>query len=309
MTGINPSNQNFDVVFSWLKMTLSKRGEVRRHAWRVTRKSEPSKRYTGRLAALALIFALGLDASLLNTCVAKDEAQRQKIGPLMENDGYVNGLLLDAWNSLRRNDFHRALYKSDMALVKVPKSGQALLFKGYCLYKLDQPAEAVNYIRRGINVTSSAGKVVVMAPDGGLSYSWYVLAAALAETNRPQEALEVLDTAISKYSDVPALYGERGNLYNMMNQPEKALTAYSDEIAANPKLSMGYENRGNLLLKMKKPDLAIKDFTRAISLEPSNSILYASRAKAYKLMNKLELAEQDNAKANGLGSAFMLGDD
>jgi tetratricopeptide (TPR) repeat protein len=239
----------------------------------------------------------------MRSAVGNDEglAKTKRRGPALGSDLRINNLLISSWNALARNEIHAALDQTNQALSLSPNCAQALLFKGYCLYKLDKPNAAVEYIRRGVDADSTQSETALIAPGQDLAY---VFAAALTQANRKEEAVTVLSKAIKANKSKSYLYGERANIYRMLGQPEKAFADYTAQI--NLGAPDGYENRATLYLEMKKPDLAIADLSRAISKQPANSNLYAIRSKCYSMIGQQDLSKKDKAKANALGADSLF---
>ncbi len=261
-------------------------------------------RYSVVAFTLIAVFNSGTNVSLADDKGHLKPVNTAVKGPMLGTDARINSLLIDAWNAVGKNKIRLALDLSETILRSAPNNGQALLFKGFCLYKLDRPERSIDCIRRALEILPDSGRNVYITPNESLDFSYYTLAAALTQANRQDEAVKVLDKAMALFGDRAFLYAERGHIYLLMDRPDKALADYNSEIKLGE--IDGTINRGKLFLHLKKPEQAVLDFNTAIAKQPSNSRLYAMRADAYKMLGKLDLAKRDYEKSNSLGLERLM---
>ncbi|MGC8803388.1 MAG: tetratricopeptide repeat protein, partial [Bacteroidales bacterium] len=123
-------------------------------------------------------------------------------------------------------------------------------------------------------------------------------AIALYQGDKEKDAFELINNAISKEPNQPALYYGRGILNNSKQKFEKALSDFNKSLELNADYNPFYLYlaRGTAYLGMKEYEMALADFSKAIEIVPKSAIAYSSRAKVYYETEKYNEAIADYEK-------------
>lgn len=148
-----------------------------------------------------------------------------------------------------------------------------------------------------------------------------------ARGRRFDEAVSMLDKAISTYPDDARLFAARGLMKRYMGEAAGALADFNSAVLLNPKsdelyilrgmahyssgdrdkamadfdkaISLNpwafeaYNARGVVYMERTEPDPAIKDFNKAIAINPRNASVYYNRGAAYASKGDSEKAIAD----------------
>jgi tetratricopeptide (TPR) repeat protein len=99
-----------------------------------------------------------------------------------------------------------------------------------------------------------------------------------------------------RYSQEPAVFGNRGVAYHELEKLKEALEDFDRAISLNPRYVFALVNRGRAYSDLKKYDLALKDFDMAIGYEPNNTDALFWRGGLYYSTDKLAPALEDFMK-------------
>ncbi len=118
-------------------------------------------------------------------------------------------------------------------------------------------------------------------------------------TNQEQyeEALTILDRALTAFPDHAATYRIRADLNEKMGRFDEAISDYSKMLELEPDEASAYNNRGGIHYRQREYDLALADYNKAIELDPRNPVCYNNRSAVYRNQKKYELALADCNKA------------
>jgi len=132
-------------------------------------------------------------------------------------------------------------------------------------------------------------------------------AKCYVQLGRFDEALVEINKGIDK-SPSQQRFRLRGQVYCQMQQYTNALKSFTEAIKASRKGDKpfwNYYDRGNCYANLKMYKEAIADFTQAINFAPSEPQAYATRAKMYDKLGMHELAEKDRHHAERLTDFSM----
>ena len=211
----------------------------------------------------------------------------------------IDNALIRIWKLLASNDFKRALVLSDQTLAISPRCGQALLFKGYCLYRCEQPSKGVDCMKRALALLPEAGKGVRVTPECGPDWTYHILSAAQMECGQLQDALATIDKGLQLYKTSGFLYLKRADIERDCKHYDAAVADASMAIKLG--FNDAYVDRAKAYLDLKKGELAIADLNKAMTFKPEQIELYTLRGEAYKLCGKLDLAKKDRDTAYKMG--------
>jgi tetratricopeptide (TPR) repeat protein len=211
----------------------------------------------------------------------------------------IDNALIRTWHLLAKNDFAGAMALSNQILEIMPRCAQALLLKGYCLFKCEQSPQAVICIKRALSLLPAGGLGVRITPECGPDWTFFVLSAAQMEAGQEQDALATLDKGLLLYKTSGVLYLKRAGLDRNFKRYDAAVADASAAIKIGN--LEAYTERAKAYMALNKNDLAIADLTRGMSFMPNEIELYALRAQAYKLCGKPDLAKKDRDTAYRMG--------
>lgn len=146
--------------------------------------------------------------------------------------------------------------------------------------------------------------------DGNPAHFYYQRACIynISESQQPSEALNDLNTALTKNSQYHSAYALRASIYFEMQNYDSALKDYDSAIQfavqQDPKqikfkITPYYLQKSKILLLQSKWNEAIENLTHAIELEPDQDkdVYYFCRAQAYLGADKNDKALEDATKA------------
>ena len=123
-------------------------------------------------------------------------------------------------------------------------------------------------------------KAIAKDPESGEALNG--LGRAYYELARYQEAITVLDHALSLRTNYSAAYLNRGCSYAKLNQNEKAVADFNRAIQLKPDYAEAYLYRGNAYGQYNMTS-AIEDYTRALLLKDNRyDEAYLARGSIYK---------------------------
>lgn len=128
---------------------------------------------------------------------------------------------------------------------------------------------------------------------------------ALHNLGRYDEALIVLNTAISFFPDSISLIFNRGVEKSYLGDNIEAMIDINKSIQSNRldsnDLGIAYRFRGNIYLVKDSLEKAIEDISISISYNPTDEIAYLERAEAYRAKGLKDKACEDYRKSADLG--------
>ncbi len=133
--------------------------------------------------------------------------------------------------------------------------------------------------------------------------------------NRPDKAVEDLNTAIEINPNYFQPYMNRGLIYLQKNNIGNALQDYNRCLdlmlhydtggnVSNSNISAALGNRGLIYFKMGQYEKALVDYDLAIKLNPSNPVIYLNRALAYEKLGRIIEAKRDVQTIEQMGAVM-----
>jgi tetratricopeptide (TPR) repeat protein len=158
--------------------------------------------------------------------------------------------------------------------------------------------QAEEFLREGQSddALDAVDKAIAMAPHAPQARR--TKATLLAQLDRFEEAVEVLDTAVEEIGPDPALLSEQGKLHQAAGNFARAAEAFERYITVDPQNSDAWLGKGRNLLDDGKADLALDCADRAIALNETLVEAHALRGDCL-----LALARWDEAFAAFAGAA------
>lgn len=138
------------------------------------------------------------------------------------------------------------------------------------------------------------------APRLESSDDWYEKGMSQVQEGRGKAAIASFDQAIALAHPDPAVYVNRGLLYDEQGDYAAAIKDYSAAIQRVPDLDEAYYNRGNTYHKLGEFEKSVADYSKAIEIKSDYVYAYANRSVSYKKVGELDKAIAD------LNSALKL---
>ncbi len=127
------------------------------------------------------------------------------------------------------------------------------------------------------------------------------------DSNRPKEALENYNTAITIKNDNPEFYANRGAAYGSMNQLDLALSDLSKAIELDNDHDNSYLNRSLVYSATGQHDLAIKDHENYLRLKPNSPDIWYEKGMAQMRVGLYQESLLSLTKAIGFNPNPNLG--
>ncbi len=125
----------------------------------------------------------------------------------------------------------------------------------------------------------------------------YLLGVIALQTQRTEQAIELIGKAISLNGSVAVAHNTLGHALFYLQRFEDALASFNKAIALKLDYAEAHKNRGHVLLALKRPEQALASCNRAITLEPNFFEAYRCRGIALQELKRPEeaLASYDKA--------------
>jgi tetratricopeptide (TPR) repeat protein len=117
--------------------------------------------------------------------------------------------------------------------------------------------------------------------------------------NRPAEAVETYDRALSIHPNFFQGWCNRGVALERMNRLEDAIASYDRAIALRADLTAAHANRGNALAALGRHEAAVDSFDRALATKPDFAEIHLNRGNSLARLRRREeaLASYERALA------------
>ncbi|WP_295798852.1 tetratricopeptide repeat protein [Mucilaginibacter sp.] len=122
-------------------------------------------------------------------------------------------------------------------------------------------------------------------------------AKAAMALSRDDEALTIMDAAITKHDDVFILYVIKGNVLDDQNKIQLAIGAYSKSIQLKPDFPFAYLSRAEDFASISRYENALTDYNKFIEMIPDNDEGYNMRGSTNHKLGKNTEALADYSKA------------
>ena len=160
-----------------------------------------------------------------------------------------------------------ALGNVEAALGLMPDDPPALTLKGVLLKTAGRHEESLTSMQRA----------AMLEPGNGEAQ--FNLGVALAELNRPDEALVAFEAALAIKPDAESWYS-KGSMLHKLRRFAEAVTSYDQAVALEPGSAEFWNNRGAALESLKRHEDALASFNKALTLKPESAELWYNRATA-----------------------------
>lgn len=127
-----------------------------------------------------------------------------------------------------------------------------------------------------------------------------LLGIMAAQTQRPQEAAELLGRAAGLRRNEPTVHNNYGNVLRDLARHEEALRSYNRAIQLNPRYAEAHYNRGLTLQDLKRSADALASYDVAIKLNPDYAAAYNNRGVVLRELKRFEEAVASHDRAIAL---------
>ena len=247
----------------------------------------------------------------------------------------TNDLRYQAFQLYETGRFREAIPLLDRVIAHHHRDIEALIKRGNCYCRLDQPARAIPDFEQAIHYNpfhpggyTDRGIALLMLGRNDEALASFTQAVRL--WNSPASTIErflqitpsdgwlslplfpVPNTAgsLSKKKSLQIVQGHAtahsglGQTYHRLGQDEQAIEEYNRAIAIYPQDPNAYIGRGDCHLSLGEADQALADYNEAIRLGPGYSRAYASRGKLLEAKGDWEKAQADYDRAIQLDPSF-----
>jgi tetratricopeptide (TPR) repeat protein len=145
-----------------------------------------------------------------------------------------------------------------------------------------------------------AGSISGCRPQLETSEDWYEQGMSQVQDGQVEAAIASFDQTIALGHLDPAVYVNRGLLYDEQGNYAAAIADYSSAIQRAPELDEAYYNRGNTHHKLREFEKSVADYSKAIEIRSDYVYAYANRSMSYEQAGELDKAIAD------LNSALKL---
>ena len=204
---------------------------------------------------------------------------------------------------MNQQKFDQALKAFEEAQKIKPDDPTFWIQKGIVLKNLQRPQEANIFYQEALAVYEE-----MIANNNQNPATWSDKGFVLLQLNRPQEAYAAYDKALrinEKFYE--ALLG-KANVLTISQQHEEALQMLDQAISYYPQDYQVWHNRGNLQLQvLNQPELALKSFTKAAQINPNFSPAWLGKGLALSNLQRYSesLVALNTAKDLNLQNPFV----
>ncbi len=145
-------------------------------------------------------------------------------------------------------------------------------------YKTGQLAKAENIARQILHSQPQQPEVL------------HLLGVIAAQTQRHEEAIKFINSAIAIQPTSPALYNSLGQVFWQQKQLEAATQCYQQALALNPTFAEAYNNLGIIWGEQNQLESAINCFQQAIALNPQDAKTHYNLGLAFSKLGQLTSA-------------------
>ncbi len=247
----------------------------------------------------------------------------------------INDLRDQAFQLYDQGRFREAVALLDRVLARHHRDIEALIKRGNCYCRLDQPARALpdfdqaihynplhpgGYTDRGIALLMlgrneealASFTQAVRAWNGPASIVDRMLDIAYSPGGTSLPLFPVPNTArgLSRKQTLQIKQGHAtahsglGQAYHRLGEDERAIAEYNQAIKIYPDDPNAFIGRGDCCLSLGEPDRALDNYNEAIRVGPNYSRAYARRGKLLETKGEWDKAQADYDKAIQLDPHF-----
>jgi ribosomal protein S12 methylthiotransferase accessory factor len=157
------------------------------------------------------------------------------------------------------NDSAEAIPELHRMDERIPGKYFVQFYLGYTLLRQDNPAEALHYFRKALELAPKEEDIPSI-------YSY--MGVCLKEMGRYREAIEVLHEAEKYDQDRTDIYNLMGFCHYMLKEHEKAVESFKKVIHIDPASAIDYANIGSNYRDLGEWKKAIRYYRLALELDP-----------------------------------------
>ena len=120
--------------------------------------------------------------------------------------------------------------------------------------------------------------------------SLHLLGVIAAQSNRHQDAIDLISKAIAIIPTNPHFYLNRGLALKEVHRIDEAIVNYDKAIALDPTLADVYASRAIALIELNRYEEAVDSGNRAVAINPNHAIAHFNLGMALKNLNRPEAA-------------------
>jgi len=157
------------------------------------------------------------------------------------------------------NDPAEAIPQLQRMEERIPGKYFVQFYLGYTFLRRDNPAEALRYFRKALELTPKEEDIPSI-------YSY--MGVCLKEMGRYREAIEILQEAEKYDRDRTDIYNLMGFCHYMLKEHEKAVESFKKVIRIDPASAIDYANIGSNYRDLGEREKAIRYYRLALELDP-----------------------------------------
>src|SRR5919205_254721 len=254
-------------------------------------------------------FLLALKGRVLHSMRRDEEAvlvlrEALERGP---ETGWAYGELAEALIYLGRTE--EAWQTEDRALELSPHNASALEVKGRLLRAEHKPTEAIEVLRRALEIDGARGgaaaelafaerdyEAALAAAEEALAlrsddvWSLGLKGGSLRGLGLEEEAIKTLRRAIGLNGKLPWLHVELGQALYAVGQYQKALEAFDAALALQPDHANALASKGEVLRVLNQPEEALKVLDQALTFTPRDAWMLGTKGQVLADLKRYEHA-------------------
>ncbi len=130
----------------------------------------------------------------------------------------------------------------------------------------------------------------ILAAQGDYFDALNLLGIIAAQTQRMEEAADLLGRAVAARPGDAGAHSNYGNLLKYLRRFEEALDSYTRALQIKPDFAEAYNNRGVTLQELRRHEEALESFTRALQIRPEYAEAYNNRGITLQELKRYEEA-------------------
>ncbi|MBU6452699.1 MAG: tetratricopeptide repeat protein [Cyanobacteria bacterium REEB67] len=197
--------------------------------------------------------------------------------------------LLEARKAVLKNDYHRAVNMTDLAIRQNPRDADSYYFKAYCHAVLQQPQEALSSYERGLKLAPCSDPHITVE-----------IAKTYIGLDKSDKAIALLDGAL-KVTPMSDAYRCKGQILFRRKETLPAIACYDQAIKLEPRNLWNYDDRVVCYMSLNRYSDALKDLNKMVEIAPTSARGYSLRARVYEKLGDKAAAKKDREKSNSLG--------
>jgi tetratricopeptide (TPR) repeat protein len=194
----------------------------------------------------------------------------------------------------RAGDCRAAVSEFLLSKEAIANSPDSLEAYGYCLFKLNQTADAIPVFRQ----------LIPLLP--GRTYPSYDLAVLLVATDSNEEAVKVLEPLLTPDQTDPDILALASQAYEATGNTPKAVALQRQAIVLDPTVPANYVMFAVLCLAHDSFQVGIDMLDAGLKRISDNSSLYLSRGVLYAQLGEYDQAEADFKRAEQLDTTQSI---